>query len=110
MKARIKRIINEAKVQRTIDSKIWASMSSMSSRLRSTLAQEAKPMKRDSQDVLLQKYVAGLLTMKVDCPNSVADISKNKAYQNIGNAYIDAGGTIQEIQKLYQEISSNINK
>lgn len=103
MKTRIKRIINEAKVQRTIDSKIWASMSSMSSRLRSTLAQEAKPMKRDTKDILLQKYVAGLLTMKVNCPNNVNDISKNKAYQNFGNAFIEAGGTIQEIQKLYQE-------
>lgn len=103
MKTRVRKIINEARVQRTIDSKIWASMSSMSSRLRSTLAQEAKPMKRDSKEILLQKYVAGLLTMKVDCPNSVQDITKNKAYQNIGNAYIDAGGTIGEIQKLYQE-------
>lgn len=103
MKARVRRIINEARVQRTIDSKIWASMSSMSSRLRSTLAQEAKPMKRDTKDILLQKYVAGLLTMKVNCPNTVQEITKNKAYQNIGNAFIDAGGTIQEIQKLYQE-------
>ena len=103
MKYRIKKVINEARVQRTIDNKIWASMSSMSSRLRSTLAAEAKPMKRDTYDVLLQKYVAGLLTMKVPCPNTVADISKNQAYQNIGNAFIEQGGTIQEIQKLYQE-------
>jgi hypothetical protein len=66
----------------------------MSSRLRSTLAADAKPMKRDTYDVLLQKYVAGLLTMKVDCPNTVADITKNKAYQNIGNAFIEQGGTI----------------
>ena len=102
MKARVRRIINEAKVQRTIDSKIWASMSSMSSRLRSTLAQDVKPMKRDTKEILLQKYVAGLLTMKVNCPNNINDITKNKAYQNIGNAFIDAGGTIQEIQKLYQ--------
>ena len=56
MKARVRRIINEAKVQRTIDSKIWASMSSMSSRLRSTLAQDVKPMKRDTKEILLQKY------------------------------------------------------
>ena len=103
MKARVRRIINEAKVQRTIDSKIWASMSSMSSRLRSTLAQDVKPMKRDTKEILLQKYVAGLLTMKVNCPNNINDITKNKAYQNIGNAFIDAGGTIQEIQKLYQQ-------
>lgn len=109
MKPRIRRIINEAKIQRTIDSKIWASMSSMSSRLRSTLAADAKPMKRDTYDVLLQKYVAGLLTMKVDCPNTVADITKNKAYQNIGNAFIEQGGTIQEIQKLYKENGGVIN-
>ena len=109
MKTRVRRIINEARVQRTIDPKIWASMSSMSSRLRSTLAQEAKPMKRDTKDVLLQKYVAGLLTMKVDCTNNIQDIRKNKAYQNIGNAFIEAGGTIQEIQKLYQENGGVLN-
>jgi hypothetical protein len=60
-------------------------------------------MKRDTKDILLQKYVAGLLTMKVDCPNTVNDIAKLKAYQNFGNAFIEAGGTIAEIQKLYQE-------
>ena len=51
-------------------------------------------MKRDTKDILLQKYVAGLLTMKVDCPNTVNDIAKLKAYQNIGNAFIEQGGTI----------------
>lgn len=96
-------ILNEARVQRTIDSKIWASMSSMSSRMRSTLGEDAKVMKKDTPEVLLQKYVAGLLTMKVECPHNIADIDKLKAYKNIGNAYINAGGNISAIQKLYVE-------
>lgn len=103
MRTFINDILNEARVQRTIDSKIWASMSSMSSRLRSTLGEDAKVMKKDSKEVLLQKYVAGLLTMKVGCPHNNADINKLKAYKNIGNAYIDAGGNIEDIQKLYVE-------
>lgn len=103
MRTFINDILNEARVQRTIDSKIWASMSSMSSRLRSTLGEDAKVMKKDSKEVLLQKYVAGLLTMKVGCPHNNADINKLKAYKNIGNAYIDAGGNITDIQKLYVE-------
>lgn len=103
MRTFINDILNEARVQRTIDSKIWASMSSMSSRLRSTLGEDAKVMKKDSKEVLLQKYVAGLLTMKAGCPHNNADINKLKAYKNIGNAYIDAGGNIADIQKLYIE-------
>ena len=41
--------------------------------------------------------------MKVGCPHNNADINKLKAYKNIGNAYIDAGGNIADIQKLYVE-------
>lgn len=96
-------ILNEARVQRTIDPKIWASMSSMSSRMRSTLGEDAKVMKKDSKEVLLQKYVAGLLTMKVECPHNISDIDKLRAYKNIGDAYINAGGDITSIQKLYVE-------
>lgn len=96
-------ILNEARVQRTIDLKIWASMSSMSSRMRSTLGEDARVMKKDSKEILLQKYVAGLLTMKVECPHNISDIDKLKAYKNIGDAYINAGGDITSIQKLYVE-------
>ena len=39
----------------------------------------------------------------VGCPHNNADINKLKAYKNIGNAYIDAGGNIADIQKLYVE-------
>lgn len=84
-------------------------MSSMSSRLRSTLGEDAKPMKKDSAQVLLQKYVAGLLTMKVACPKNVSEIEDFKAYKLIGQAYIDAGGTISDIQKLYVENGGTIN-
>ena len=53
-------ILNEARVQRTIDPKIWASMSSMSSRMRSTLGEDARVMKKDSKEILLQKYVESI--------------------------------------------------
>lgn len=110
MKKFVKQILNEAaRVQRTIDPKIWASMSSMSSRLRSTLGEDAKPMKKDDAQVLLQKYVAGLLTMKVACPKNVSEIEDLKAYKLIGQAYINAGGTISDIQKLYVENGGTIN-
>lgn len=103
MKPRIKRIINEARIQRTIDSKIWASMSSSSSKNRSTLGVDVKPRSKDDKQTLLQKYVAGLLTMKVECPKTAADINRLKAYKLIGNAALNAGVTLQEIQKLYVE-------
>lgn len=113
MKRFVKNILNEARVQRTIDPKIWASMSSMSSRLRSTLGEDAKVMKKDDMNTLLQKYVAGLLTMKVACPNNVSEIDDIRAYKQIGQAYINAGGTISDIQKLYVEnggeLSGNVS-
>lgn len=103
MKTNVKNILNEARVQRTIDPKIWASMSSMSSRLRSTLGEDAKPMKKDDLNTLLQKYVAGLLTMKMPCPNNASEIDDIKAYKLIGNEYLNQGGTISRIQNLYVE-------
>ena len=52
MRTFINDILNEARVQRTIDPKIWASMSSMSSRLRSTLGEKGKGMKKERKEVL----------------------------------------------------------
>lgn len=97
--------LNEARVQRTIDPKIWASMSSMSSKNRATMAEDVKPMRKDldNKDVLLQKYVAGLLTIKAKCPSNEQDIIKNKAYKNFGTALLNTGCTLSEIQKLYVE-------
>lgn len=102
-------IINEARVQRTIDPKIWASMSSMTSRLRDTLGEDARAKSTDSKEVLLQKYVAGLLTMKSPCPETESDIEGLKAYKKIGQAFIDNGGTMAEIQKLYVENGGTID-
>lgn len=96
-------ILNEARVKRTIDPKIWASMSSTSSKYRSTKAADNKPKSTDSKEVILQKYVAGLLTMGTECPLSEEDITNNVSYKNFGNAYLNMGGSIEDIQKLYVE-------
>ena len=96
-------ILNEAKVKRTIDPKIWDSMSSTSSKYRSTKAADNKPKSSDSKEVILQKYVAGLLTMGTDCPLSEEDITNNVSYKNFGIAYLNMGGSIEDIQKLYVE-------
>lgn len=100
MRTFINDILNEARVQRTIDPKIWASMSSMSSRLRSTLGENAKVMKKDTKEVLLQKYVAGLLTMKVGCPHNNADINKLK-HIRILVMHIQMQVVIQQIFRNY---------
>lgn len=47
--------------------------------------------------------------MKIACPKNVSEIEDLKAYKLIGQAYIDAGGTISEIQKLYVENGGVIN-
>lgn len=103
MKQFVKNILNEARVQRTIDPKIWASMSSASSKNRANLGVDVRPLSRDTKDVLVQKYVAGLLTMKVECPATEADIDTIKAYKLIGHGALQQGATLAEIQKLYVE-------
>lgn len=109
MKSFVQQIINEARIQRTIDSKIWASMSSASSKNRANGAADVKPMRRDDANVLLQKYVAGLLTIKAECPATVTDIEKIGSYKLIGQAAIDAGVSLSQIQKLYVENGGTFN-
>lgn len=103
MKPFVKQVINEARIQRTIDPKIWATMSSASSKNRANGAVDVKPMRRDDSKVLLQKYVAGLLTIKAECPATEADIETIGSYKLIGRAAIDAGVSLAQIQKLYVE-------
>ena len=109
MKSFVQQIINEARIQRTIDSKIWASMSSASSKNRANGAVDVKPMRRDDANVLLQKYVAGLLTIKAECPATVTDIEQIGSYKLIGQAAIDAGVSLSQIQKLYVENGGTFN-
>lgn len=95
-------------VNRTIDKKLWLTVSSIISRNRSTEAEDIKPIGND-KDNLLQRYVASLLIMKKPCPTSIEDIGKLKTFKKIGYKFIDLGGTIQDIQKLYNENSGNTN-
>ena len=103
MKSFVKQVINEARIQRTIDPKIWATMSSASSKNRANGAVDVKPMRRDDSEVLLQKYVAGLLTIKAECPATEADIDTIGSYKLIGHAALNAGVSLERIQKLYVE-------
>ena len=95
-------------VNRTIDKKLWLTVSSIISRNRSTEAENIKPIGNDKNN-LLQRYVAALLIMKKPCPETIEDISKLKTFKKVGYKFIDLGGTIQDIQKLYNENSNNIN-
>ena len=65
----INNILNEARVQRTIDKKLWLTVSSTISRNKSSEAEFIKPIGND-KDNLLQRYVAALLITKKECPQS----------------------------------------
>ena len=98
------------KLNKTIDPKIWASVSSICSRNKSTEAEFIKPNSNATKDMLLPRYVAALLIMKKPCPTSVNDINDIKTFKLVGQRYIQNGGTIEDIQKLYNENKSgNIN-
>lgn len=94
-------------VNRTIDKKLWLTVSSIISRNRSTEAENIKPIGTD-KDNLLQRYVAALLIMKKPCPNNVSEIEDLKTFKNIGNKFIELGGTISEIRELYNKNNSDI--
>ena len=93
--------LNEARIQRTIDKKLWLTVSSICSRNKSTEAEFIKPLSKMSKEELLQRYVAALLIMKKSCPNSIADIDTIKTFKLIAKQYLSLGGTINEIKQLY---------
>ena len=99
------------KVERTIDPKLWAAMASLCSRTyKSDLGEFAKPL-GNTKDVILARYVAGLIIMKQPCPSSEADIDRIKALKLYGHKLIDEYNTsIAEIQKLYNENCGNLPK
>lgn len=92
--------LNEARVQRTIDKKLWLSIASTISRNRSSEAEFIKPLGSD-KNILLQKYVAALLILKKRCPESEDDIDDIKTFKLVGHKLIDLGVTFDEIKKLY---------
>lgn len=105
----IKHSINEMarkSVNRTIDKKLWLTVSSIISRNRATEAENIKPIGSD-KDNLLQRYVAALLIMKKPCPKSEEDIEDIKTFKLIGQKYLELGGTIADIKRLYNENSGD---
>lgn len=101
----IKKSINEMarlSVQRTIDRKLWLSVASTCSRNKSTEAENIKPGKGD-KDNLLNRYVAALIIMRKPCPQTEDDIDDIKTFKLVGHKYLELGGTIEEIQDLYNK-------
>jgi hypothetical protein len=100
-----------AKVERTIDPKLWAAMASLCSRTyEADLGEFAKPL-GNTKDVLLARYVAGLIIMKQPCASSEADIDRIKALKLYGHKLVDEFNTsIDEIQQLYNENCGNLPK
>lgn len=97
----VESLINEARVQRTIDKKIWLTVSSTISKNRSTEAEFIKPMKKLTKDDLLQRYVAALLITKKQCPKNINDIEKLKTFKLFAQKALELGATINDIQTLY---------
>ncbi len=86
---------------RTLDRKLWLSVASVCSRNKATECELVKPMKKLTKDDLLNRYVAALIIMKKPCPKSERDIDKIKVFKLFGHRILDLGGTIEEIQQLY---------
>ena len=99
------------KVERTIDPKLWAAMASLCSRTYKTdLGEFAKPL-GDTKEVLLARYVSGLIILKQPCPNSIQEIDKIRALKQYGHKLVNEFNvSIAEIQQLYNENCGNLPK
>ena len=95
--------LNEARIQRTIDKKLWLTVASICSRNKSTSSEFIKPLSKMTKDEILQRYVAALLIMKKSCPETIQDIETLKTFKLFGQKYLSLGGTIEDIKKLYLE-------
>ncbi|WQJ54490.1 MAG: hypothetical protein [Vetruanivirus porcinprimi] len=93
-------------VQRTIDKKLWLSVASTCSRNKSTDAENIRPIGSDKEN-LLNRYVAALIIMRKPCPETEDDIDTLKTFKLVAKRYLQLGGTLQEIQDLYNK---NIGK
>lgn len=86
---------------RTLDRKLWLSVASVCSRNKATECELVRPMKKLTKEDLLNRYVAALIIMKKPCPKNERDIDKIKVFKLFGHRILELGGTIDEIQQLY---------
>lgn len=89
-------------VQRTIDKKLWLSVASTCSRNKSTEAENIRPIGSNKEN-LLNRYVAALIIMRKPCPETEDDIDTLKTFKFVAKRYLQLGGTLQEIQDLYNK-------
>jgi hypothetical protein len=103
--------INEARILQNVDPRLKASVSSMLSVLKNKgeSSENQKPPKKDTQDVLLQKYIIGLLKTGSECPETVADISRIGTFKLYGQAYINNGGSMSDIQNMYVDNGGTVD-
>ena len=93
--------LNEA-VNRTIDAKLWKSIaSSCSSKYKNNLGVTAEP--KGTRDELLQRFIAGLIILKQDCPQTEKDMRDCPAFTRWANKLLDMGVTMGEVHKLWNE-------
>ena len=100
----VRNILNEMAKKidfRTLDRKLWLSVASVCSRNKATECEFVKPMKKLSKQDLIERYVAALIIMKKPCPKTEKDIDKIKVFSLFGHRILELGGTLSEIQELY---------
>lgn len=101
--------INEARVERTIDPKLWASVSSACSKTyKNDLGKTAKPI--GTREQLLQRFVAGLIILKQQCPITEKDMRDCPAFPLWANKLMDMGVKMEEIHKLWNENCGKLPK
>lgn len=93
----------EARVERTIDPKLWASVSSGCSKTyKSDLGNSAR-VPSGTMDQLLARYVAGLIILKQTCPETITDLQNSPAFKPWAQKLVQMGVTIDQVHQLYNQ-------
>lgn len=100
----------EARVERTIDPKLWASVSSGCSKTyKADLGNSAK-VPSGTADQLLARYVAGLIILKQQCPETIQDMQNAPAFRQWAKKLADMGVSIEQVHNLWNENCGKLPK
>lgn len=94
--------LNEARILRTIPTKIWATVSSViSKKYRQDKGVTARPV--GDAPTLLQKYVVGLILFKAQCPRTPEELINSEVFPLWAKQVVTYGYGVNDVIKLYNE-------
>lgn len=100
----------EARVERTIDPKLWASVSSGCSKTYKADLGNSARVPSGTADQLLARYVAGMIILKQQCPMTVDNMKNSTAFRPWAQKLVQLGVDVAKVQQLWNENCGRLPK